>query len=918
MGRDAWAPIREPLRRAWRVLRYRRFDSELAEEMEFHRAMKQRELEMRGADPTDASFAARRALGSIALAQDHSRDVWRPLWLQDFGQDVRFAARNMRRQPGFSAVAVLTLTLGIGANTAIFSVVNTVLLKPLKAPDAATLVRFVTTTGATSSPVTGAQTFEIWRRQTSVFAEVAPHRLEFVNLSGGSEPEQIPVARVTAEFFPLFRARPQHGRWFTAVEDRPNGGAVAVMSYGLWTRRFGSDPRIVGQAIPLGRVPHVIVGILSADFDTEQFDPRPDLWVPFQLEPERIDGGNLFIVTGRLKPGITIAMANAQLGVALADYAQSVPGRSTRQTSWMVQPLQDAMIGSVRSSLNLLLAAVGLVLLIACANVASLLLVRADVRKREMAIRAAIGAARGRIIRQLLTESVVLSLTGGLFGLAAGPIAIRALLSAAPESNPFGVSGTGFTIPRIGEGGAAVVVDWRVLTFTVLVSVVTGFVFGLLPGFHAARTDLYLALKQVGGAAGSSFRRNKARALLVVTEVALALMLLVCAALLIRTSLAFRAVQPGFTPDHVLTLRMSVTATRFETRAGISELTRNSLERIRAVPGVIAASTTCCMPLETVWQLPFVVASRPQSGLTRAGNLAFHAFGGWTLVSPGYFDVFRIPLLRGRDFADGDDASAPGVVLINQEMARRFWPSSDPLNDRLIIGRGMRPEYDQDPVRQIVGIVGDVRDTGLNRSPRPAMYVPTAQVPDGVTILNVRLLPVVWVVRTAGEPYSVSVPVKNELQRASGGLPVARIRSMGDVVAESTARTRFDMWLMTIFGCSALLLAAVGIYGVMAYSVQQRTKEIGIRLALGAGPRSVRSMVLVQGMTLTLVGVGIGLAAALGLTRIMASFLFGVTPRDPLVFVCAPLLLSAVAFMAVWLPGRVACRVDPVIALRAE
>ena len=906
------------LRRTWHLLRRRRFEADLAEELEFHRAMKQQELEALGADPTEAAFAARRALGSIALAQDHSGDVWRPLWLlEGVWQDVTYAVRDLRRQPGFAAVAVLTLTLGIGANTAIFSVVNTVLLKPLKAPDAARLVRFVTISGTTSSPVTGAQTFEIWRRQTSVFADVAAHRLEFVNLSGGSEPEQVPLARVTTEFFPLFRARLLHGRPFTADEDRPNGGEVAVMSYGLWMRRFGGDPRIVGQAIAIGRVPHVVVGILSADFDTEQFDPRPDLWVPFQIEPERIDGGNLFVVTGRLKPAITIEMANAQLAVAAADYARTVPVRSNRQTSWLVQPLQDAMVGSVRSSLNLLLAAVGLVLLIACANVASLLLVRADVRKREMAIRAAIGAARGRIVRQLLTESLVLSLAGGLLGLAAGTIAIRALLSVAAGSNPFSPGGTDFTIPRIGESGAAVGLDWSVLTFSVLVSAVTGIGFGVLPAFHAARTELSLTLKQAGGAASSSFRRNKARALLVVTEIALALMLLVGAALLIRTSLAFRAVRPGFTPDNVLTLRMSVTATPFETRAGITDLTRNSLERIRAVPGVVSASTTCCMPLETVWQLPFVVASRAQSGLTRAGNLAFHAFGGWTFVSPGYFDVFRIPILRGRDFTDGDTAGAPGVVIINQEMARRFWPSSEPLSDRLIIGRGMRPEYDQDPVRQIIGIVGDVRDTGLNRSPRPGMYVPTAQVPDGVTILNVRLLPLVWVVRTAGEPYSLSVPIKNELQRVSG-LPVARIRSMGDVVGESTARTRFDMWLMMIFGCSALLLAAVGIYGVMAYSVQQRTKEIGIRLALGADARSVQRMVVFQGMALTLPGVGIGLAAAFGLTRIMASFLFGVTPRDPLVFMSAPLLLSSVAFIAVWLPGRGACRVDPVVALRAE
>jgi predicted permease len=324
------------------------------------------------------------------------------------------------------------------------------------------------------------------------------------------------------------------------------------------------------------------------------------------------------------------------------------------------------------------------------------------------------------------------------------------------------------------------------------------------------------------------------------------------------------------------------------------------------------------MPLETVWQLPFVVAGRPASGLTRVRNLAFHGFGGWTFVSPGYFDVFRIPILRGRDFTDRDNAGAPGVVIINQEMARRFWPTGDPLNDRLIVGRGMRPEYDQDPVRQIIGIVGDVRDTGLTRIPRPAMYVPMAQVPDGVTALNVRLLPIVWIVRTAGEPYSISVPVQKALQLASGGLPSARVRSMDDVVGESIARARFDMWLMTIFGGCALLLAAIGVYGLIAYSVQQRTPEIGIRMALGADARAVRRMVLAQGMTLAMGGIAIGLASAFALARLLAGFLFGVAPRDPAVFAAVPLILIGVALLAVWLPALHATRISPMIALRGE
>jgi putative ABC transport system permease protein len=830
--------------------------------------------------------------------------------LGDALHDTAYALRNLQRQPAFATVAMLTLALGIGANVAIFSVANAVLLRPIDVPDASTLVRFTIGTGSISSPFTGGQVFDVWRQQTAWFEDVSAHRLEFVNLTGGTEPEQVPVARVTAEFFRLFRAPLVRGRAFSADEDRPGGRRVAVLSHGLWTRRFGNDPQIVGETISLGSVPHLVVGVLAPDFDSEQFDSRPDVWVPFQIDPQRIDGGNLFQVTARLKSGITPEMANARLAVALAQYGRT---STTSQSTWIVQPLQEAMVGSIRPSLNLLLAAVGLLQLIACANVANLLLVRADVRKRETAIRAAIGAGRGRLVRQLVTESVVLSLAGGVLGLVVGMVAIRVLLAVYPRSNPFSLGGTA-TIPRIDAIG----LDWRVLTFTFVVSIATGVAFGLLPALQAARTDLYISLKRSGAGAISGFRRNTSRAALVVMEIALALMLLVGAALLIRTSLALRAVRPGFDSHNLLTLRMSVAGTRFETRDGIGELARDGIERIRAVPGVTVASTTCCMPLETVWQLPFAVAGRPASGLTRVRNLAFHGFGGWTFVSPGYFDAFRIPILRGRDFTDRDNAGAPGVVIINQEMARRFWPTGDPLTDRLIVGRGMRPEYDQDPVRQIIGIVGDVRDTGLARVPRPAMYVPMAQVPDGVTALNVRLLPIVWIVRTATEPYSLGAPIQKALQQASGGLPSARIRSMDDVVGESLARARFDMWLMTIFSGCALLLAAIGVYGLIAYSVQQRTPEIGIRMALGADARAVRRMVLAQGMSLAMAGIAIGLASAFALARLLAGFLFGVAPRDPAVFAAVPLILIGVALFAVWLPALHATRISPMIALRGE
>jgi predicted permease len=573
------------------------------------------------------------------------------------------------------------------------------------------------------------------------------------------------------------------------------------------------------------------------------------------------------------------------------------------------------MVGSVRSSLNLLLVAVGLLLLIACVNVANLLLVRADVRTREMAIRTALGAGRGRILRQLLTESLVVSFLSGVLGLVAGTIGVRLLLMLYPTNNPFRLGDSSSPIPRI-AGGAAVTLDWRVLAFTMAASAVTGVLFGLAPALHASRVDLVAAMQRAV-AGGFGARRTRARATLVVIEVALALMLLIGAALLIRSSLALRAVETGFDARHVVTMRTSVSATRFETRAGIEELTRDAAAQIRAVPGVVSATAACCMPLETVWQLPFVVSGRPPETLTQAGNLAFNGFAGWTFVAPGYFDVLSISIIRGRDFTERDTAGAPGVVIINQEMARRFWPTGDPLNDHLVIGKGMRPEYDQEPLRRIVGIVGNVRDTGLTRPARPAMYVPVAQEPDGVTTLNVRLLPIVWMARTATQPLVAARPIEQALQRASG-LPVTRIRSMDEIVAESTARSRFDMWLMTMFGGCALLMAAIGVYGLVGYSVQQRTAEIGIRMALGADERAVRNMVLRQGMTFAVAGIILGVVSSLALARVLTGFLFGVTPRDPTVFTIVTVLLVVVAFIAVWVPARRATRLDPLTALRHD
>ena len=535
--------------------------------------------------------------------------------MRDFWRDVAYAVRTMRREPGFALVAMLTLALGTGANTAIFSVVNAVVLRPLKAPDAARLVRFISTTGGTSTAIAGAQAFDVWRRQTAVVEAVSAHRLEYVNLTGSAGPEQIAVARVTAGFFRLFQAPIVNGRAFLESEDRPGAARVAVLSDSLWARRFDRDPRVVGHPISLGNVPHVIVGVLAPEFDSEQFAAAPDVWVPFQLDVNRIDGGNLFTVTGRLAPAMPLAAANAQLAVAAAARPTEAGARNVRIT-WTVEPLRDAMIGDVRSSLALLFTAVGLLLLIACANIASLLLVRADVRVREFAIRAAIGAGRNRLLRQLLTESLVLSLAGSALGLAVGGAGVRLLLAAYPSNNPFRLGDTTPAIPRVGVGGSAVTIDWRVFGFVVGMSIFSALIVGLLPALHASRVDLTTAMKRTAaGRSGGGSRRTHAA--LVTLEVALAIMLLVGAALLIRTSVALRGVNPGFDARNIVTMRTSLSATRFETRAGIAELTRGGVERIRASPAVVSAAAACCMPLETVWQLPFVVAGRPPDALTR-------------------------------------------------------------------------------------------------------------------------------------------------------------------------------------------------------------------------------------------------------------------------------------------------------------
>ena len=823
--------------------------------------------------------------------------------MESFVRDLKQSLRMFAQSPAFTLAAVAALTLGIGANTAIFSVVNAVLLKPVAVPDPDRVIVFMNTSPRGVGPAASPAKFAHYQQQTQVVDDVSAFNTAVINFTGGTFPEQLPAGRVSASFFKLVGAPFVLGRGFTADEDRPNGPRVTVISRHLWESRFAGDPAIVGKSISLGSEPYTIVGVLNS-FDFREFGPSPDVWTLYQFDPNTTDQGHYFQVLGRLKPGVTLAQADERLKASAADFRKKFPNALGPQNAFGVRPIRDVIVGpGVKNSLFVYIGAVSFVLLIACANVANLLLVRATGRRREIAIRAAIGGSRGRIIRQLLTESVVLSLAGGLVGLAVGWAGIRALLSV----NTAG-------LPRVGEDGLFVGLDWRVVAFTIAISLATGIVFGLIPALQSSKTDLTTTLKESSGRSGTGFRQNKVRSMLVVVEVALALVLLIGSALLIRTAVALGHVDPGFDTHNVLTLKMSLKGKQYEKAEAVEQVVRNGVEKLKTIPGVVEASATCCVPLQGGYGLPFRIVGRP---LASDSQGPFHGGGGWMTVSPGYFEVFKIPVKHGRTFNERDTATSTPVVIINEAMAKQFWPKSDPMTDRLVIGKGVMREFEAEGERQIIGVVGDIKSNGLDSDPTPQMFIPQAQVPDLANALNVSLTPISWIVRTQVPPQSLSNAIQEQL-RESTGLPVTDVKSMDAIVSTSVSRQQFNMWVMTVFGACALLLAAIGIYGLMAYSVEQRTQEIGIRMALGAQAGQVRKMVVRQGMVLSLAGVVIGLAAAFGLARLITSFLFGVTAKDPLVFAGVPVLLTLVAFVAVWLPARRASHVDPIIALRYE
>ncbi len=863
---------------------------EIDEELRFHIDMRAEENIRRGMSPDEARREAQRRFGRLARIKEQGYEVRGGRWLETFWQDIRHGARMLRKSPGFTLVAVTALALGIGANTAIFSVINAVLLRALPYQDAERIVTIQERSANGPAQVTPAN-FLDWREQNRVFEQMAAITTRRANLTGaGGEPQRINLAVTSASFFQVLGVRPLLGRTFLPTEEQAGHDPVVVVSYGLWQRRFGTDPHLAGKPLMINGENYTVIGVMPAGI---QYPNDTDLWVPpRRIVPEaeidlgditQVRGFGLLSVIARLKPGVSFAQAQAEMDAVTAGLRRQYPETNNNRFDTVI-PLRESLVGDVRPILLVLLGAVGCVLAIACANVANLLLARASARQKEVAIRTALGAGRWRVIRQFLTESSMLSLIGGAVGLLLALYGIDLLAGFAPS-----------TIPRVREIG----LDLRVLCFSLLISLLTGIVFGLAPALHVSKADLNESLKEGARGATSGRRRASFRGVLVVAEVALSLMLLIGAGLLFRSFLILQAVKPGFSPRNVLTMRIAPSGEGYrearEQRAFYSQI----IERIRALPGVQSAGAISTLPLSKGPVNGYVIEGRPPVTADKMpGANRRH-------VSPDYFRTMGIPLLKGRTFTDRDTADNPGVVIVNEALARREYPAEDPIGRRIAFSwTNGRPNW-----LEIVGVVGDVRSIELNTEPAPEAYTPYLQ--NSVPEMS-------FVIRTANDPTNLAAAVRNEVRAVDQNQPVSHIKTIEEVISEAVTQPRFNMLMLTIFSGVALVLAAAGIYGVMAYSVSMRTHEIGIRMALGAGPWDVLRMVIGQGAKLTLIGMGVGLLGAVAVTRVLASLLVSITPTDPLVYMSVAMLLAGVALLASYIPARRAMKVDPMIALRYE
>ncbi|HWM90896.1 MAG TPA: ABC transporter permease [Thermoanaerobaculia bacterium] len=812
--------------------------------------------------------------------------------------DLRYAVRLLLRTPGFSLLAALTLGLGIGANAAIFSVINAVLLAPLPygSPERLTIVYSQFPTMNFNRFWTSAPEFLELRQKSKSFEELGAYTTGAANITGGDEPVRVRAARVSAGLFTVLGVKPELGRYFTAREDLPNMEPVVVLSHELWQRVFGGERGVVGRRVQVDGVDRTVLGVMPAGFDVA--DERVEAWVPLALDPGNPGGraSHYLYMVGLLKPGVGFAQARSELAGLVTRWKDELPDTHVPDPEnhpLVIQPLLEDLVGSIRPKMWLLMGAVGLVLLIACANVANLLLARAEARQKEIAVRTALGAARGRLIRQFLTESVVLSLLGAAVGLLLAFWGVRAIVATNPDS-----------LPRVRE----IAIDGRVLLFTLGIAILTGLLFGLAPALHARASVLFSSLKEGSQRSTAGAGRQLLRRSLVIAEVALAATLVIVGGLLIRSFWLLQQVDPGFNPERVLTFQIALPDARYPDEPQVVAFYQRLVDRLRVLPGVETASAA--------WGLPpkrNILANDTEfEGVPEPPNGPVHNVDYWQFVTHDYLKTLNIPVVSGRGFLPSDAAKTPGVVLVNETTAKLFWPGKDP------IGRRLRAPAEPDqplPWLTVVGVVKDVKQAGLEAKTGTEVYFLHSQMPETLAGASDDMY---LLVRAAGDPLNLVSQVRREVQALDPSLPLADIRSLEQVVFESVAQPRFITRMALLFAAVALALAAVGTYGVLSYSVEQRTQEIGVRMALGAQGKQVLGMVLAQGVGLVAVGLVVGVIGALALRRLLAGMLFGVAPTDPTIFASVVVLLSAVSLVACYLPARRATRIDPLVALRYE
>ncbi len=873
------------LKRRWRALIHKdQLEQELDEELQFHLEKDIAQNIKDGMTADDARTAALKAFGNLSQSKEESRDARGVRWIENILQDIRYSGRLFLKNPAFTLVVLLTLALGISANTAIFSFANGILLRPLPYPDSDRLVVLDETAlkrGINSMSVSYPN-FLDWRERNTVFEDIAlDYGTTRFALSGNGQAEELRGSYISHGLFEVLRVSPILGRTFTKAEDTPDTDDVVILGYDLWQRRFAGDPNILGQRISLNTYSRTVVGVMPPGF---KFPEVSELWAPLGLTPKtftRTDHGLNAIA--RLKDGVTLEQAQAEMNRVAAQIEQENPvtneGLGVSATS-----LHKNLTGDYRKALLILLGVVGCVLLVACVNVANLMLARASARQKEVALRTALGASRFRVIQQLLTESLILAVAGGALGLLFSVGALRLLLASIPIKLPFWMN---FGI------------DLRVLAFTVGVTVLTGLLFGSIPALQTSRVNLNDTLKE-GGRGSASSVRNFSRSVLVVAEIALSLILLVGAGLMIQSFLRLRSVDVGLNPKGVATASVTAPRLKYPDAPKRAAFFKQLLDRVSALPGVESAAATATLPLSGGgWGRSLTVEGYPVLSVGQAPMIQH------TVVTPNYFRTMGITLLSGRDFTAADTADAPLVTIIDERLAREYWPNESAIGKRIRFG----PPEDNEPWHTVIGVVRPVRHERMQEDTRESVYLPHQEIPvNGMAV----------VARTSGDPRTLAPAIRREVNQMDPDIPVSKTPLMEEVIAESVWQPRLYTTLFTVFGIGAMMLAVIGIYGVMAYFVVTRTHEIGVRMALGATSRNVFGLIVGRGMKLTVIGVLLGIVGAYALTRLIRGLLFNVSTADPVTFTLISTLLVFVAFVACYIPARRATKVNPLVALRYE